>query len=591
MTRHTRPIGQSLAYIVIALTLLLFSVGGVEGVNAGLSTWAVDAITTPTVTPCIDSFEDDGVPVQAKTIRAGETQAHAFCTSRDADWLAFFAKSGEGYRVETSRLSAGVDTYLNLFAPDGRTLLLTNNDATVERGPSLLLFHPGVEGWYYVQVKNQGDAGSPGFLYSISLNLLQTATPTAPPTGTSGRTASSTPTTTPVRPATSTPTSTPAATKPPVPPSSTSTSLPHTEPAIDLLHPQKGEGGLDMFIAGPSDGMAPDAFESNNSREGAKQINVGAIYRYLNFVPQTPPSVDTDFYLFRAKRGLCYLAGTGELSSGLDTTLLLWRAVATRDKWKLQAQNDDAQPRTADLSSAVRWCAPTDSNAVIEVRNYGGAVATSPLGKSYSLRLHIDPPSPTPTRVPPTPAPVKAPSQPPASQPAPKAAQQPPVSIVPTVPKAAQPTSTNVPTSSPTPFSTASATPTLVPTSVTLTATPTLPMQSATPTPISVTVDVVAFIADPAATGPNPGDGIVALPVLLVDLRTNAVMQRASTDRNGHAQLTWIWQGPVRIALPAFRWGRTLQLADFKPDPATGEGTTLLLQARMLTYTLPGIYP
>lgn len=105
-------------------------------------------------------------------------------------------------------------------------------------------------------------------------------------------------------------------------------------------------------------------------------------------------------------------------------------------------------------------------------------------------------------------------------------------------------------------------------------------------------------MADAAATGPNPGDGIAGLPVLLVDERTNAVIQRAVTDRNGHAQLSWQWQGPVRVTLPAFRWGRTLQLRDFASDTnggttgtAASKGGTLSLQARMLNYPLPGIYP
>jgi hypothetical protein len=60
------------------------------------------------------------------------------------------------------------------------------------------------------------------------------------------------------------------------------------------------------------------------------------------------------------------------------------------------------------------------------------------------------------------------------------------------------------------------------------------------------------------------------------------------------------------VAMPAFRWGRTLQLHDFTSDPTiNGMGTggaggtgarndaggTLLLQARMSSYLLPGIYP
>ena len=101
----------------------------------------------------------------------------------------------------------------------------------------------------------------------------------------------------------------------------------------------------------------------------------------------------------------------------------------------------------------------------------------------------------------------------------------------------------------------------------------------------------MAYIGDQTSTGPNPGDGIVDLPVLLVDVRTNAVIQSAVTDSNGHAQLNWHWTGLVRVAMPAFRWGRTLQLSDFKADTGPTIGGSLMLQAKMSQYTLPGIYP
>jgi hypothetical protein len=551
--------GLTAAFMLILLSL---TVGKYSTSHAMQSNQAVQA--TPSAIPCRDSFEDDGIPSQAKTIVTGETQTHAFCPAGDADWLVFFGNAGKAYSIETSGLSVGVDTKLNLFAPDGRTLLSANDDALGARGPSRLTFYPTVDGWYYVQAKNLGDIGYAGLQYSISLQ--QVGLPTGTPTPLAS------------------PTSIPAPPGPPPPASPTQSVF-----VADLLHPQKGEGGVDVFTAGPADGMLPDGLEADDTRESAKSISAGAVYKYLNFVPSTPAAPDTDFYSFRAKPGLCYLVETGDLSSGLDTTILLWQAVATKEKWKLVAQNDDARPRTADLSSAVRWCASRDNNVVAEVRNYGGAVPTDPHGKSYSLSLVIDPPPPTPTRVPPTAAPQRAQAQP---QPhtvgsagggAPSVSQQqPPTRIV-----QAQVTVPPVTPTPPIPDVTPAITPTPLPV-------------TSTPAPTRVSIDVVAYIADAAATGPNPGDGIVELPVLLVDVRTNAVVQRTTTDGNGHARLEWEWQGPVRVAIPAFRWGRTLQFQDFTPDPSTNVagtratselGRTLLLQARMSSYVLPGIYP
>ena len=512
--------------------------------SQGEVTRAAQAAATPTADLCRDRYEDDGVPSQAKPLVIGETQNHLFCPAGDADWLTFFANRGKGYRIETSFAGAGVDSYLNLFAPDGRTLITANDDAPGARGASQITFYPPADGWYYIQAKNQGDIGYAGLGYSIGLRQLDAPTSTATATATKP-------------PATPAPTQKPAS-------------------AGDLLHPQpSSEGGLPVFAAGPPDATAQDAFEPNDAREQAKPVNVGALYKYLNFIHQVQASTDVDFYTFRAKPGLCYLVKTQDLSPGLDTTILLWQAVNGREKWKLVAQNDDAHLGTADLGSSVRWCATADRDVVAEVRNYGGRVATDPLGKTYSLAVMVDPPTPAPTKVPAGSPPEHAPPQRHQSAQGTAAQGVPAQSRLPQAPAVPSPTATAPPTSTP-PAPSASPT---------LTALPASP----TATPPQVSVDVVAYIADQSATGPNPGDGIVGLPVLLVDVRTNAVIERIATDENGHARITWEWQGPVRVALPAFRWGKTLQLGDF--TAGSGNGKSLLLQARMSGYALPGIYP
>src|SRR5205807_282999 len=78
--------------------------------------------------------------------------------------------------------TVGVDTYLNLLAPDGRTLLAENDDAEGVHGPSRLVFYPQADGWYFVQAKNQGDIGYPGLQYSLSLGQVDIPTATPVPT-------------------------------------------------------------------------------------------------------------------------------------------------------------------------------------------------------------------------------------------------------------------------------------------------------------------------------------------------------------------------------------------------------------------------
>jgi hypothetical protein len=108
-----------------------------------------------------------------------------------------------------------------------------------------------------------------------------------------------------------------------------------------------------------------------------------------------------------------------------------------------------------------------------------------------------------------------------------------------------------------------------------------------------VQVDVVAYVAPPGdqdpQRGPQPDDGIEGVAVLLIDGPTNAVLQTAQTDRNGHAALRWVWSGWVRIALPAFRWGRALAWEDVQRE-SQGAGR-LYLEARTPGYALPGIFP
>jgi hypothetical protein len=345
---------------------------------------------------------------------------------------------------------------------------------------------------------------------------------------------------------------------------------------LPLVAGGTASGGLPVFAAGPADGLHPDALEPNDTFTQAAPVALGAVYQHLNFVPATPGQPDADFYVFRAKPGNCYRVQTADLSPGLDTTVLLWRTGAGPNERKLVAQNDDAHPHTADLSSALRWCNSLDGLVFIEIRNYGLAPLTDPRGKTYSLIVQIDAPTPLPT------VSLRAASVPPSGAaglgisggaPAPI---PPPTTVIPS-----QPPSISPPTASPLPVLSPLAGP----------ATPTAPRlptvtPTASPTGQVVSVDVVAYVGEPDALGPLQGDGIVGWPVQLVAQRTNAVLQTVLTDANGHARLTWAWTGPVWIELPTLRWSHLV--LDPTSDPALAGGP---LYARKETYPLPGIWP
>ncbi len=549
---------------------------------------------TATPVPCLDRYEPDGEPHAAQPLVVGEQQLHLLCPAGDADWVTFFAKAGKAYRLATTDLSPGVDTYVYLFAPDGRTVLAENDDAPGAHGPSLLVWGPPADGWYFLQIKNQGDIGAPGLAYTLSLNLADA------PTATLTSTAAPSATATPLLPATSTLTVHPTLTPSPVP-AALSTLSATPDP---LLHPQAGSagtGGVPAIAAGPLDGLTPDLLEPDDRFEEAHPLDLGMVYQHLNFVPATPGANDADFYSFRTKPGNCYALTTGDLTAGLDTTILLWTAAPTREGRRLLAQNDDARPHTADLSSFVRWCnplsGPDDRWLVAEIHPYGQMPPPDPRGKTYSLLVAIDPPTMTPTATArPSPPALPAPGGGGSGGPGPGSSAGGSIPLPASTPVLAPIPTLPWDTPNPTPVG-VQVTPTLVNSPFIL---PTLTMLSsptpaATPTapPSWVQVDVVAYVAPPAdldpQRGPQPDDGIQGVLVLLIDAPTNAVVQTATTDRNGHAALRWAWVGPVRVALPAFRWGRSLAWADVQQE-SQGTGH-LYLEARSPGYLLPGIFP
>jgi hypothetical protein len=170
--------------------------------------------------PCLDAYEDDGLPSTAKEILLGETQTHHFCPEGDADWLFFFGLSGKSYSLTTSELSVGTDTIITVFSgPDTETIIAQDDDGGGGLASRVDFVAP-VDGIYYAQIKNAGDIGGKGQHYNVS--FTSGGLPAAP--------AGATPTPTPAR-GTSTPT--PVRGTATRSASITSTVLPPNEPAAD----------------------------------------------------------------------------------------------------------------------------------------------------------------------------------------------------------------------------------------------------------------------------------------------------------------------------------------------------------------------
>ncbi|WP_298817181.1 NEW3 domain-containing protein [Chloroflexus sp.] len=149
----------------------------------------LDESNGPTPAPaesvCLDIFEPDGLPEQARLITSNEVQENRrLCPSGDADWVTFFAKAGKRYVIYTDTRRyrgsntvnndtvAGADTVLVLTDRDGVSILDLNDD--MPGGNTLdsqIEFTPKVDGFYFAQVKNVGDIGNQFIRYDLVLLL------------------------------------------------------------------------------------------------------------------------------------------------------------------------------------------------------------------------------------------------------------------------------------------------------------------------------------------------------------------------------------------------------------------------------------
>ena len=180
---------------------------------------------TPTVapTPTItvrDEYEVDDF--EARDIIFGMPQLHIFDPIYDVDRVKFLAKAGRYYRIYTSDLAPGVDTFLTVNVGG---VTYTNDD----RGPGDLssesIFQVGSrDAETIVRITNRGQYG-PDKRYQIT---VEEAIPTPTPT----------PTSTPTPTLTSVP---PTATPTPVPP--TATPMP---PKVNSVMPNSGSTADDI---------------------------------------------------------------------------------------------------------------------------------------------------------------------------------------------------------------------------------------------------------------------------------------------------------------------------------------------------------
>ncbi len=75
-----------------------------------------------------DAEEQDNTAATAMPAASGQKLHHTYYPEGDVDWYSVEAVTGENFVVETLNISNGADTVIDILAPDGVSILATNDD-------------------------------------------------------------------------------------------------------------------------------------------------------------------------------------------------------------------------------------------------------------------------------------------------------------------------------------------------------------------------------------------------------------------------------------------------------------------------------
>ncbi|MGB3717685.1 MAG: hypothetical protein WA996_24945 [Candidatus Promineifilaceae bacterium] len=145
------------------------------------------AIAQPSTTAIfVDAFEPNNT-IQTAYTTAPDAAALTNITlwpTGDIDFFNFVGKAGSAYRVETSHLSAGLDTVLTVYDTQGNEIA-SNDDFEPDNRASRVTFSAHVDGFFFARIVNINPGDPANLTYRFQVQQIQgTATPTAFPTGT-----------------------------------------------------------------------------------------------------------------------------------------------------------------------------------------------------------------------------------------------------------------------------------------------------------------------------------------------------------------------------------------------------------------------
>lgn len=175
---------------VNSMVYIHLNTGGTQSqyVNPYASSWGdldMDQIV-PGGTP-VDQYEavGDNTAATAVAIQPDDIynfrQTHNFSVTGDVDWIRLGTVSGRKYVIATTNLGAGCDTVLGVYATNGVTLLLQDDDGGTEARSSKIEFRCWNTGTHLLRLSDKADGSGHEANYDVqvSYSTITNEAPTA----------------------------------------------------------------------------------------------------------------------------------------------------------------------------------------------------------------------------------------------------------------------------------------------------------------------------------------------------------------------------------------------------------------------------
>ena len=101
--------------------------------HTGIASFLIaTSFAVPAAADCTkDAYEPDSIAPTGAVLVGGTSQQRNFCDDAE-DWISIPACPGRSYSLDTSALGAAADTLIELYDPEGTTLLAVDDDVAAD---------------------------------------------------------------------------------------------------------------------------------------------------------------------------------------------------------------------------------------------------------------------------------------------------------------------------------------------------------------------------------------------------------------------------------------------------------------------------